>query len=145
MIQAQRISVAQKTLIAHQEVLATFIRAHTTAEVADGLEELATLQRQAAGRAREFAIQVTGYGRPGSLMGLLAVVQEGADQIARGSDLIATTLDQMRQCVLAGSWSIPEISDVVQAQAQLGGLHLEQFGTLLDRLRVIIETYRPQG
>lgn len=54
------------------------------------------------------------------------MVQEGADQIARGSDLIAGILDQMRQRVLTGSWSIPEVSDVVQVQAQLGGVHIER-------------------
>jgi hypothetical protein len=45
----------------------------------------------------------------------------------------------MRRRVLAGSWSVPEVSDVVRAQAQLGGLYFEQLGTMLDRLRVIGE------
>jgi hypothetical protein len=137
MIHAQRISVAKRTLIAHQGALAALTLAHTSAEVADGLGKLATLQREVAGHAREFTIHVTEYSCLGPRTDLLDMVQEDADQIARGSDLIAGILDQMRQRVLTGSWSIPEVSDVVQVQAQLGGVHIEQLGTLLDRLRII--------
>lgn len=139
MVRAQLIPVAQEALLAHQSALAAFERAHTTAEVAAGLEELAGLQRRAVGFAREIEAQVIEYGRPAPLASLLDVMRRDADQIARGFGLLATTLDQMRRRVLAGAWSIPEVSDVVRAQAQLGGLYFEQLGTLLDRLRVVGE------
>ena len=139
MVQAQFIPVAQETLVAHQSALAAFERAHTAAEVAAGLEELAGLQRRAVGLAREIEAQVIEYGRPAPLANLLDVMRRDADQIARGFGLVATTLDQMRRRVLAGSWAIPEVSDVVRAQAQLGGLYFEQLDTLLDRLRVVGE------
>jgi hypothetical protein len=125
MVQAQLIPVAQETLVAHQSALAAFERAYTTAEVAAGLEELAGLQRRAVGLAREIEAQVIEYGRPAPLASLLDVMRRDADQIARR--------------VQAGSWSIPEVSDVVRAQAQLGGLYFEQLGTLLDRFRVVGE------
>jgi hypothetical protein len=137
MIQAQLIPAAQETLVAHQSALAAFERAYTAAEVAAGLEKLAGLQRRAVGLAREIEAQVIEYGRPAPLVNLLDVMRGGADQIARGFGLVATTLDQMRRRVLAGSWSIPEVSDVVRAQAQIGGLYFEQLDTLLDRLRVV--------
>jgi hypothetical protein len=139
MVQAQFIPVAQETLVAHQSALAAFERAQTTAEVAAGLEKLAGLQRRGGGLAREIEGQVIGYGRPAPLASLLDAMQRDADQIARGFGLVATTLDQMRRRVLAGSWSIPEVSDVVRAQAQLGGLYFEQLTTLLERLCIIGE------
>ena len=91
------------------------------------------------GLAREIEAQVIEYGRPAPLASLLDVMRRDADQIARGFGLFATTLDQMRRRVLAGSWSTPEVSDVVRAQAQLGGLYFEQLSTLVDRLRVVGE------
>jgi hypothetical protein len=139
MVRAQITPVAQETLVAHQSALAAFESAHTTAQVQAGLEELAGLQRRAVGFAREIEAQVIEYGRPAPLASLLDVMQRDADQIARGFTLVAMILDQMRRRVLAGSWSIHEVSDVVRAQAQLGGLYFEQLSTLLDRLRVVGE------
>jgi hypothetical protein len=139
MVQAQLIPVAQETLVAHQSALAAFESARTTVEVAAGLEELARLHRRAVGLARGIEAQVIEYGRPAPLASLLDMMQRDADQIARGFGLVATTLDQMWRRVRAGSWSIPEVFDVVRAQAQLGGLYFEQLSTLLDRLRVFGE------
>lgn len=139
MTQGLLILAVQKTLVAHQDALAAFGRAHTVAEVATGLEELVGLQRQAVVLAREIEAQVIRYGRPVPLVNHLDMMQRDVNQIARGFSLIATTMDQMRRRVLEGSWLIYKVAGVVQIQAQLGGLYFEQLGTLLDRLRVIDE------
>lgn len=118
---------------AYERALAAFERARTAVEVGSGLEELAGLQRAAVGLAREIEAQVIEYGRPAPLTSLVDVMQKDADQIARGFGLVATTLDEMRRRVLAGSCSIPEVFDVVRVQARLGSLYFEQLGTLLQR------------
>lgn len=139
MVQTQVIPAAQATLAEHQSALATFERARTAAEVETGLEELAGLQRRAIGLAREIEVQMIEYGRPAPFASLLDGMQKDADQIARGFGLVATALDQMRRRVLTGSWSIPEVLDVVRTQAQQGSLYFEQLSTLLDRLRLVGE------